>query len=149
MKCSKALQRTARSGIRALGKLLPRDALVEGQDGSTTRVAADSLRIGQIVVIARPGDRIAADGEDQPAFPRSMNRPSPAKACPSPAPAGRRVRAGTVNHDATLRIQGRPRAPEDNTIARIIAMVEEAQDAKAPTERGISTGCRASICPLS
>lgn len=125
----------ARSGIRALGKLLPRDALVEGQDGSTTRVAADSLRIGQIV-IARPGDRIAADGEILTGISSVDESPVTGESVPVSKQPGERVRAGTVNHDATLRIQV-DRAPEDNTIARIIAMVEEAQDAKAPTERYI------------
>lgn len=125
----------ARSGIRALGKLLPRDALVEGADGQTVKIASDSLKIGQIVV-ARPGDRIAADGEVLSGVSSVDESPVTGESVPVTKKPGQRVRAGTVNHDATLRLRV-DRAPEDNTIARIIALVEKAQDAKAPTERFI------------
>jgi Cd2+/Zn2+-exporting ATPase len=49
---------------------------------------------------------------------------------------GSAVYAGSINHDASLRIKVE-RAPSDNTIARIIALVEDAQEARAPTERFI------------
>ncbi|WP_348639311.1 heavy metal translocating P-type ATPase [Aquamicrobium sp. LC103] len=125
----------ARSGIRALGELLPRDALVEEPNGRTTRVAADALRVGQVVV-CRPGDRIAADGEILTGISSVDESPITGESVPVTKEPGERVRAGTVNHEATLRVRV-DRSPEDNTISRIIALVEEAQDSKAPTERFI------------
>ncbi|AVO39395.1 heavy metal translocating P-type ATPase [Pukyongiella litopenaei] len=124
----------ARSGIKALGRLLPRDARVD-DDGTIRQIPADSLRIGQVVV-ARPGDRIAADGEIVDGISSVDESPVTGESVPVTKSAGDAVFAGTVNHDATLRIRV-SRAPEDNTIARIIALVENAQDARAPTERFI------------
>ena len=49
---------------------------------------------------------------------------------------GDTVFAGTVNGDAALRIRVTA-AAEDNTIARVVRLVEEAQESKAPTERFI------------
>ncbi len=46
------------------------------------------------------------------------------------------VYAGSVNREAALRVRV-SRAAEDNTISRIIRLVEEAQEARAPTERFI------------
>src|SRR5690606_23175043 len=46
------------------------------------------------------------------------------------------VFAGTINGDAALRIRVTA-AAADNTIARVVRLVEEAQESKAPTERFI------------
>ena len=46
------------------------------------------------------------------------------------------VFAGTINTDTALRIKVTAKA-SDNTISRVIALVEEAQESKAPTERFI------------
>uniref|UniRef100_UPI0035C83187 heavy metal translocating P-type ATPase n=1 Tax=Palleronia sp. TaxID=1940284 RepID=UPI0035C83187 len=51
----------ARNGIRALSRLVPKTALLE-TGGRTREVPAESLKIGQIVLV-RPGDRVPADGE--------------------------------------------------------------------------------------
>src|SRR5690606_17686136 len=51
----------ARAGIRSLTALLPQTARVE-DDGATREVDAAALRPGAIILV-RPGDRIAADGE--------------------------------------------------------------------------------------
>ncbi|NTB98654.1 cadmium-translocating P-type ATPase [Agrobacterium tumefaciens] len=129
----------ARSGIKALGSLLPKTALVE-ENGALRQVAADQVRIGQVVV-ARPGDRIAADGivmEGQSSVDES---PMTGESIPVAKEKGARVFAGSINHDGSLRIRV-DRAPEDNTIARIITLVEEAQDARAPTERFIQSFSR-------
>ncbi|PAK74368.1 hypothetical protein B8X00_14385, partial [Acetobacter fabarum] len=46
------------------------------------------------------------------------------------------VFAGAINNETALRIQV-TRAAADNTIARIIRMVEQAEDSRAPTQRFI------------
>lgn len=130
----------ARSGIRALMKLLPRDALLEKPDGGLVKIEASGLQVDQVIV-ARPGDRIAADGEILSGVSSVDESPVTGESVPVSKEPGLRVRAGTINHDATLRIRV-DCLPEDNTIARIIAMVEEAQDLKAPTERYIDSFSR-------
>ncbi|MCZ7463167.1 heavy metal translocating P-type ATPase [Rhizobium rhizogenes] len=129
----------ARSGIKALGSLLPKTALVE-ENGTLRQVAADQVRIGQVVV-ARPGDRIAADGVVMEGESSVDESPMTGESIPVAKEKGARVFAGSINHDGSLRIRV-DRAPEDNTIARIITLVEEAQDARAPTERFIQNFSR-------
>ncbi|CAH0260326.1 heavy metal translocating P-type ATPase [Agrobacterium fabrum] len=129
----------ARSGIKALGSLLPKTALVE-ENGSLRQIAADQVRIGQVVV-ARPGDRIAADGVVMEGQSSVDESPMTGESIPVAKDKGARVFAGSINHDGSLRIRV-DRAPEDNTIARIITLVEEAQDARAPTERFIQSFSR-------
>jgi Cd2+/Zn2+-exporting ATPase len=129
----------ARSGIKALGALIPKTAMIEDA-GKIREVAADSLTIGQVVV-ARPGDRIPADGVVIDGISSVDESPMTGESMPVPKEKDSRVFAGSINQDAALRIRV-DRAPEDNTIARIILLVEEAQDAKAPTERFIDTFSR-------
>ena len=129
----------ARSGIKALGSLLPKTALVE-ENGTLRQMSADQVRIGQVVV-ARPGDRIAADGVVMEGESSVDESPMTGESIPVAKEKGARVFAGSINHDGSLRIRV-DRAPEDNTIARIITLVEEAQDARAPTERFIQSFSR-------
>ncbi len=124
----------ARAGIKALGALVPKTAFVE-ENGQLREVAADTLRIGQIVV-ARTGDRIPADGEVVEGMSSVDESPITGESVPRLKEPGAAVFAGSINHEATLRIRV-SRAAQDNTIARIITLVEEAQDSKAPTERFI------------
>lgn len=124
----------ARDGIRALGALVPKTALLE-QDGRTREVPAESLRIGQTVLV-RPGDRIPADGEIVEGSSGIDESPVTGESVPVTRGPGDAVFAGAINTEAALRLRvGREAA--DNTIARIIRLVEEAEEARAPTERFI------------
>ncbi len=124
----------ARSGIKALGALLPKDAWL--LDGNTPRqVPAESLQQGQRILV-RPGDRMPADGTIETGTSSLDESPLTGESLPVTKSVGEDVFAGSVNHDAALTVTVTKPA-EDNTISRIIAMVENAQDAKAPTERFI------------
>ncbi len=124
----------ARSGIRALAALVPKTALLE-EAGALREVAAASLRIGQIVLV-RPGDRVPADGAVIDGLSGVDESPITGESVPKTKAPGDAIFAGSINQEATLRLKVE-RAAADNTIARIVALVEEAQDAKAPTERFI------------
>ncbi|MCR4524461.1 heavy metal translocating P-type ATPase [Bosea sp. 47.2.35] len=124
----------ARASIRALGDLVPKTAIIE-ENGSTRQVDATSLRIGQTVLV-RPGDRIPADGEITDGTSGIDESPVTGESMPKTKGVGEPVYAGSVNREAALRVRV-DKAAEDNTIARIIRLVEEAQEARAPTERFI------------
>ncbi|XHB99470.1 heavy metal translocating P-type ATPase [Nitratireductor sp. ac15] len=124
----------ARAGIRALGDLVPKTAMLE-ENGGTRKVQASELVIGQIVVV-RPGDRIPADGEIVDGTAGIDEAPVTGESVPKSKSEGDDVFAGSIVTDAAIRVRV-TRAPEDNTIARIIRLVEEAQEARAPTERFI------------
>ena len=124
----------ARDGIRALSDLVPRTALL--LDGPTPReVPAATLAVGQIV-LARPGDRIPADGEITLGTSGVDESPVTGESVPRTRGPGEAVFAGSINTEAALHVRVTKTA-RDNTIARIIRMVEEAEEARAPTERFI------------
>ncbi|MDP2740213.1 MAG: heavy metal translocating P-type ATPase [Pseudorhodobacter sp.] len=124
----------ARDGIRALAGLVPKTALLE-VNGATKEVPAASLVVGQTILV-RPGDRIPADGEISEGTSGVDDSPVTGESIPVTKGSGDPVFAGSTNTEAALRITV-TKGPEDNTIARIIRLVEEAEEARAPTERFI------------
>ena len=124
----------ARDGIRALANLVPKTALLE-MNGATREVPATSLAVGQTVLV-RPGDRIPADGEIKEGTSGVDDSPVTGESVPVNKGPGDSVFAGSINTEAALRITVTKTA-EDNTISRIIRLVEEAEEARAPTERFI------------
>ena len=124
----------ARASIRALANLVPKSAIVE-ENGTAREVDAATLQIGQMI-LARPGDRIAADGEIVEGTSGVDESPVTGESVPRTRGPGEPVFAGSINTEAALRIRV-TREAEDNTISRIIRLVEEAESARAPTERFI------------
>lgn len=124
----------ARDGIRALANLVPKTALLE-VNGTTKEIPATELSIGQTVLV-RPGDRIPADGEIAEGTSGVDDSPVTGESVPVTKGPGDAVFAGSINTEAALRVKV-TKAAEDNTIARIIRLVEEAEEARAPTERFI------------
>jgi Cd2+/Zn2+-exporting ATPase len=124
----------ARASIRGLAKLVPETALLE-RDGRTESVPASTLEVGAIVLV-RPGDRIPADGVILSGESAVDEAPVTGESTPKRKALEDPVFAGTINGDGTLRVRVTA-AARDNTIARIVRLVEEAQESKAPTERFI------------
>ena len=91
--------------------------------------------MGQTVLV-RPGDRIPADGEIVDGTSGVDESPVTGESVPKTRGPGDAVFAGAINTEAALRVKV-TKGREDNTIARIIRLVEEAEEARAPTERFI------------
>ncbi|GBF04591.1 heavy metal translocating P-type ATPase, cadA [Deinococcus aerius] len=124
----------ARAGIQALAALAPKTALlVEGQ--GTREVPANALRVGQTVQV-NPGARVPADGTILSGTSSLDDSPVTGESVPVVKSAGNSVYAGSINTDGVLTVRV-DKAASDNTIARIIHMVEEAEGSKAPTARFI------------
>jgi Cd2+/Zn2+-exporting ATPase len=129
----------ARAGIQALADLVPRTALLD-EPGAPRAVPAEALRPGQVILV-RPGERIAADGIVADGTGGVDEAPVTGESLPVAKSPGDPVYAGTVNADAVLRIRVTA-AAADNTIARIVRLVEQAQESRAPTERLIDRFAR-------
>jgi Zn2+/Cd2+-exporting ATPase len=124
----------ARSSIQSLTKLVPKTALLE-ENGKTREVSAENLAVGSIILV-RPGDRISADGVIVAGESAVDEAPVTGESTPVGKVEGDTVFAGTINGDGALRVRVTA-AAADNTIARVVRLVEEAQEKKAPTERFI------------
>ncbi|MDQ7728816.1 heavy metal translocating P-type ATPase [Halomonas sp. SpR8] len=124
----------ARRSISALSKLTPSTARLLEQ-GEVREIAAASLQPGQRVQI-RPGDRLPCDGQIIAGHSSIDESPVNGESVPREREVGETVFAGTVNLDGVLEVEV-TRSAENNTIARVIKLVEEAQAAKAPVARFI------------
>ena len=128
--------RRARASIRGLSDLVPKTALVE-EGGSTHKIPADALQVSAVMLV-RPGDRVAADGIIIEGSSTLNEAPVTGESVPKLKTSGDDVFAGTINTDGVLRVRVTAVA-SDNTIARVIKLIEEAQERKAPTERIINS----------
>ena len=125
----------ARAGIRALASLVPKTAILLDAQGGQRSVAADSLQIDDLVLV-RPGDKVSADGIITQGDSSLDDSPVTGESIPVAKTVGDKVFAGSINMEGALQVQVEKTAA-DNTIARIIELVEQAQASKAPTARFI------------
>jgi len=124
----------ARKSIQGLTDLVPKIALVE-IDGQVNEVPAETLAVGAVILV-RPGDRVPADGTVLEGEGEIDEAPVTGESVPKRKMAGDPVFAGTINVGGVLRVEVTA-AAADNTIARVVRLVEEAQESKSPTERFI------------
>lgn len=129
----------ARSGIRALAKIAPQTAMVETPSGPVETPVA-SISLGSIVVV-RPGDRVPADGVIVSGSSSLDESALTGESVPRNRAEGDTILAGSINIDAALRVRV-DKPAGDTLIARVVRPVEEAADAKAPSERFIERFAR-------
>ena len=121
----------ARSAIRALMDLTPRDALVRDAAGER-RVNVDAIVPGATIVI-RPGDKIPLDGIVAAGASDVNQAPVTGESLPVDKTIGDEVFAGTINGHGALDVTV-TRLRRDTTLARIIHLVERAQAQRAPSQ---------------
>lgn len=124
----------ARSGIQALAALVPQSATVL-EAGFRREVAVANLQPGMTVEVV-PGGRIPCDGEIVLGSSSLDQSPVTGESVPVSKSVGDDVFAGSINTEAVIRVNV-TKASADNTIARIIQLVEQAEGAKSPTARFI------------
>lgn len=122
----------ARKGVTALMALVPEDAVVVA-NGQRRTVAVSSLMPGQIIEVA-PGARMPADAEllaDGISFDESALT---GESVPVERQSGEKVAAGSlvVDRVCQLRVVSEP---GNNAIDRILQLIEEADERRAPIER--------------
>ena len=127
---TKTIDKT-RDSIRSLMSLTPPEVwLKTGQDLS--RVAVEDVSLGDIIVV-KPGERIPLDGEIIAGSTSVNQAPITGESIPVDKNPGDPVFAGTVNENGSIEVKV-SKLIEDTTIAKIIHLVEEAQEKKAQTQ---------------
>lgn len=129
---AKSLDR-ARNAIRGLMQLTPETATVQKSDGTWAEVPAKLVGVGAKVRI-KPGERIALDGTVVSGSSSVNQAPITGESMPVDKLTGDLVFAGTINTSGSFEYNVTALA-DNSTLARIIHAVEEAQGAKAPTQR--------------
>jgi len=136
---AKSLDR-ARNAIRGLMQLTPETATVLQADGSWKDMAAKSVAEDARVRI-KPGERIALDGKIVSGRSTINQAPITGESLPVEKADGDPVFAGTINESGSFEYVVTA-AADDSTLARIIHAVEEAQGARAPTQRFVDQFAR-------
>lgn len=136
---AKSLDR-ARNAIRGLMQLTPERATVLQADGIWLDVAAKSVTVDARVRI-KPGERIALDGKIVSGRSAINQAPITGESLPVEKAEGDQVFAGTINESGSFEYTVTA-AANDSTLARIIHAVEEAQGARAPTQRFVDQFAR-------
>jgi Cd2+/Zn2+-exporting ATPase len=103
------------------------------QGGVETMVPIERVRAGDTVVV-RPGERFPVDGLVAAGRSAVDQAPITGESVPVEKAIGDEVYAGTVNGDGAIEVAV-TRAVGDRTLDRVVRLVEEAREAKAPTER--------------
>ncbi len=128
-----AMDRT-HAAIESLMELSPDEALVKRGE-SEILVSVEELRIGDIILV-KPGERIAADGEIVSGQSEIDQSPITGESIPVGKKPGDTVFAGTINGQGALEVRV-TRLAQESTLAKIVQMVSEAQSQRSPTQRAI------------
>ena len=127
-----AMGNTKRAVV-ALMKLRPDEANLEDASGQISRVAVESLEVGQIVVV-KAGEKIPVDGLILSGTSAVDQSSMTGESVPVDKDAGDGVFAGTVNGHGVLRVEVQKTASH-STLAQMITLVTEAQAKRSPSER--------------
>ena len=124
-----------RSAIKELTEMAPENALKQMPDGGFDEVGISEVDTGDILLV-RTGAKIPVDGTVLSGEGSVNEAAITGESLPVLKSEGTKVFAGTILESGTLRITA-DRVGEDTTFAKIIELVEEAQDSKSKAERFI------------
>ncbi|RME84197.1 MAG: cation-translocating P-type ATPase [Caldilineae bacterium] len=126
----------ARDSVRGLMELAPREAIRLRRAANGTRqerVRIEQIRPGDRILV-KPGERIAMDGIVVAGATAVNQAPITGESRLVEKAGGDEVFAGSINGEGAIEVEV-TRLAEDNTIARVIKMVAEAQEKRAPVQR--------------
>lgn len=117
--------------LTSLMKLEPEEAVLLEEEGTRTVAAAD-LQAGDLILV-KPGERIAADGEIETGKTSIDESALTGESIPAEKTLGDAVFAGTVNLSGSLTVRV-TKANEDSLFKKIIRLVESAQNSVSPSQ---------------
>ena len=123
-----------RSSVKALMDLAPKFALVR-RDGQEREIPVEEVVVGDLFIL-KPGQSVPTDGQVVGGASSVNQAPVTGESVPVEKEVGDAVFAGSINGGGALEVEA-TKAFADNTISRIIQMVEEAQERKGQSQRFI------------
>lgn len=120
-----------RASIRKLLDLAPKEARVI-RNGNEETIPAEHLAVGDVFVV-RPGESIATDGVIIRGRSSINEAPVTGESIPVEKQEGAPVFAATLNQEGTLEIRATATFT-DNTLCKMVHLVEEAQEQKSRTQ---------------
>jgi len=120
-----------RMSIRNLLDLTPRMAMIRRGEEEVV-VPVGDVQFGNVVIVG-PGERIPVDGVVVAGVSSVNQAPITGESMPVEKFKGSEVFGGTLNETGRLEIRT-SKTGEDTTLARIVHLVEEAQETKAPIQ---------------
>ena len=129
----------ARGAINDLIKLTPAEARVR-RGGQRVSLPSSEVKVDDVIVLAA-GERIPLDGRVVAGGSSVNQAPITGESMPVDKHTGDEVFAGSINGEGYLEVRV-TRPYQENTINRIVRLVEEAQSKKAPIERVVDRFAR-------
>lgn len=121
----------ARRSMETLLQVAPKEALkIEGDKETVVPIA--TLEIGDLVLV-KPGGKIPSDGTVAEGKSSVNEAAITGESLPVEKTAGEHVFGGSINNEGILKVRI-DKAYEDSSLAKILHLVEKAQDTKTPTE---------------
>ncbi|SEG66547.1 cation-translocating P-type ATPase [Paenibacillus sp. UNC499MF] len=121
----------ARRSMETLLQVAPKEAVLL-TDGQETVVPIASLKIGDLVQV-RSGQKIPSDGIVEEGRSSVNEAAITGESLPVEKAPGEKVFGGSINNEGLLKIRIE-KAYQDSSLAKILHLVEEAQETKTPTE---------------
>lgn len=122
----------ARASIRGLIGSVPRTALVRS-GGEDRTVDIDQLNVGDVVLV-RAGDKVPVDGQIVSGAGAVNEASITGESVPKDKSEGEPVFAGTVLESGALDVRTE-KVGADTTLARIVKLVEDAEELQAPVQK--------------
>ena len=129
---NRTLQKT-RSSLRELIEMAPQEAILLQEDGTRVTIGVDEVKAGDRIVVL-PGGKIPVDGVIVKGRALVNEAAITGESAPVSESAEERVFSGSLVDTGYLELLA-DKVGDETTFAKIIELVEEAQDSKSKTER--------------
>lgn len=127
----------ATDAIRKLAELQPRTATLVGADGGEEEIPIERVSKGDIFLV-KPGEKIATDGLVIEGHSSVDEKFVTGESIPVEKSAGSEVIGATLNGTGALKVRA-TRVGADTMLSKIVQVVQDAQNTKAPVERLVNT----------
>lgn len=128
----RTLEKT-RSSLRELVDMAPQEAVVLREDGNSEKVAIEKVEVGDRIII-RPGGKIPVDGSIISGKASINEATITGESIPASKTVEDKVFSGTILDTGYIEIVAE-RVGDDTTFAKVIELVEEAQESKSKAEK--------------